>query len=373
MVSFFGLIAHNVRARWVRSLLTALAVAIGVATVATLGVVTHSLRSTAAAVLRTGKADFTVAQGGVADVLNSVIDENQLARLSRYPGVRSVVGALITTTKLNADNPLFIEIGIQPDKLAPFGVRVVDGRAFAPRAPDEVLLGWRAADDLGKHTGDTLAVDGKNYRIVGIFSTGQALGDAGVMLPLVTLQANQRQAGQVTLAFVQVDRGTPLQPLRQTIHRQQPTLTTVRLASEFGRVDRNFQLITAIDHGATYLALVIGAVIVTNTMLLSFFERTREFGLLRAVGWKKRRVMMLVIGEALIISLFGAALGVALAFGVTTVLEHLPQLTGYLHPEYQAATFWRALYVAVGIGFLGALYPALRAALLQPLRALRYE
>jgi putative ABC transport system permease protein len=324
-------------------------------------------------VLQTGKADFTVAQEGVADVLNSVIDEKQLARLSQTPGVHRVVGALFTTTKLDADNPLFLEIGINPAELTPFGVRVVAGRAFVPRATDEIMLGWRAADSLGKHTGDSLTVDGRTYHIVGIFSTGQALGDAGAMLPLVTLQANEREPGQVTLAFVQVDRGTPLRPVRQQIHRQQPTLTTVRLASEFGRVDRNFQLITAVDHGATYLALVIGAVIVTNTMLLSFFERTREFGLLRAVGWRRRRVMLLVIGEALVISLVGAALGVALAFGVTTLLEHLPQLSGYLHPEYQADTFWRALYIAAGIGFLGALYPALRAALIQPLRALRYE
>jgi len=372
-VSFFGLVAHNVRARWLRSLLTAVAVAVGVATVATLGVVTHSLRNTAAAVLSTGKADFTVAQVGVADVLNSVIDDKQLARLGSYPGVRSVVGALVTTTNLNSDNPLFLEIGVPPEQLAQFGVHIVDGRAFAPRATNEVVLGWRAADNLGKRTGDSIVLDQKTYRIVGIFRTGQALGDAGVMLPLVTLQANQRQPGEVTLAFVQVTPGTPIAPLRAEIHRQQPSLTTVRLATEFGRVDRNFQLITAVDHGATYLALAIGAVIVTNTMLLSFFERTREFGLMRAVGWKRSRIMLLVIGEALVISLFGALLGVALAFGIVTLLEHLPQLVGYLHPEYRSATFWRALYIAAGIGFLGALYPALRAAWLEPLRALRYE
>jgi putative ABC transport system permease protein len=372
-MSMIGLILHNIRARWLRSLFTALAVAIGVATVVTLGVVTHSLRTTAAAVLSTGDADFTVAQGGVSDVLNSVIDEKQLARIGRYPGVHSVVGALITTSKLNADNPLFLEIGIDPAKLEQFGVHVAAGRAFGPRATDEILLGWRAADSLGKRVGDPIVVDGDRYTVVGIYRTGQALGDAGSMVPLVTLQARQRQAGLVTLAFVQVDKGTPLAPLRARIHRDQPTLTTVRLASEFGRVDRNFQFVSAADRGSTYLALIIGAVIVTNTMLLSFFERTREFGLLRAVGWRRWRIMLLVVGEVLLISLGGAAIGVGVAYGATTGMTHVAHLAGYLHPVYSAGTFWRALYLAIGIGILGALYPAARAAFLRPLVALRRE
>jgi putative ABC transport system permease protein len=368
-----GLVLHNVRARWLRSLFTALAVAIGVATVVTLGVVTRSLRTTAAAVLRTGKADFTVAQGGAADVLDSVIDEKQLARLQQYPDVQHAVGALVTTTKLNSDNPQFLEIGIEPANLQPFGVHIAAGRAFAPRAQDELLLGWRAADSLGKHVGDSMVVDGDRYTVVGIYRTGQALGDAGSMLPLVTLQAHEREPGLVTLAFVQVKPGTRLAPLRARIHHDQPTLTTVRLATEFGRVDRNFQFVSAADRGATLLALIIGAVIVTNTMLLSFFERTREFGLLRAVGWRRWRIMLLVLGEVLVISVGGAAIGVAVAYGATTGLQHLPQLAGYLHPVYAAGTFWRALYLAIGIGVLGALYPAARAAFLRPLVALRRE
>jgi putative ABC transport system permease protein len=372
-MSFAGLIGHNVVARWLRSLLTAIAVAVGVGSVVTLGIVTHSLRGSAAAILKTGEADFTVAQSGVSDVLNSTIDPGQLQRIAKNPKVASAVGALITTTKLNAQNPLFIEIGLKPSTLRPFGVDVVAGRAFRPAAKHEIMLGYRAADNLHKHVGDAITVDGNHYTVVGLFQTGQSIGDAASMIPLVTMQAEQREPGLVTLAFVQVKPGVSIPKLRKAIHHQQPNLTTVRFATDFGRVDRNLQLITAADHGATYLALLIGAVIVTNTMLLSFFERTREFGILRAVGWARTRLMVMVIGEALIISVFGAALGVGLAFGVLAVLERLPQLTGYLHPVYQSSTFWRALYTAAGIGFLGALYPAARAGLLHPITALRRE
>jgi putative ABC transport system permease protein len=372
-VSFAGLIVHNLSTRKLRSALTALAVAVGVMTVVTLGVVTHSLRTSAAAVLQTGKADFTVAQRSSADLLQSVVDEGQLGRLRSYPGVASVVGVLVATTKLDSSNPLFLEIGIQPDALTPFGVQVVAGRPYRALATNEIMLGWRAANSLGKHVGDSLTIEKHTYRIVGIFSTGQAFGDSGSMFPLVHLQAYERKPGDVTLAFVRTTPGTQIDALRRRVEHDNPELATVRTASEFGRVDRNLVFIDAAQRAATVLAFVIGAIVVMNTMLLSFFERIREFGILRSVGWSRRRVVALVMGEAVAVSLAGAAAGVVLSFGATKVLENLPALAGILHSDFSAGIFGQALYVAVGIGFVAALYPATRAARLEPLAALRRE
>lgn len=376
-MTFLGLMLHNLWSRKVRTTLTAVAVAVGVTTVLTLGIVTSSIRTTAAAVLHTGDADFTVAQKGVSDVLSSVLDSKQVAGLAKYKGVASVTGALIATTKLNASNPLFLEIGIQPEKLTEFGVNVVRGRAFAPNATGEIMLGWRAADNLNKTVGDSIDVDGNRYTVVGLFSVKQAFADSGSMLPLTTLQAHERKPGDVTLAFVRLAPGAnsaaQRDAIRQQIQHDNPVLTTVRLETDFGRVDRNLQLISAVDTGATILALAIGAIIVMNTMLLSFFERTREFGVLRAVGWTRLRVVALVVGEALLISVFGAAVGVGLAYATTRALIRIPSLTGLLHPVYRSGMFFKALWVAAGIGFLGALYPGIRAAVLRPLEAMRRE
>ena len=195
-------------------------------------------------------------------------------------------------------------------------MNVVRGRAFAPNATGEIMLGWRAADNLNKTVGDSIDVDGNRYTVVGLFSVKQAFADSGSMLPLTTLQAHERKPGDVTLAFVRLAPGAnsaaQRDAIRQQIQHDNPVLTTVRLETDFGRVDRNLQLISAVDTGATILALAIGAIIVMNTMLLSFFERTREFGVLRAVGWTRLRVVALVVGEALLISVFGAAVGVGL-------------------------------------------------------------
>jgi hypothetical protein len=143
-MSFLSLVIHNVGAHKVRSALTALAVAVGVMTVVTLGLVNHSMRSSAFALMQTGRADFTVAQKGVSDILNSSIDAYDLTQIQQRAGVADAVGVLISTTRLNPSNPLFLQIGVPRSDLANFGVTVVEGRAYGGGAPGEMLLGWRA-------------------------------------------------------------------------------------------------------------------------------------------------------------------------------------------------------------------------------------
>jgi putative ABC transport system permease protein len=114
-------------------------------------------------------------------------------------------------------------------------------------------------------------------------------------------------------------------------------------------------------------------VIVMTTMTITFIERTREFGVLAAVGWSGRRIMGMVIAEALCIGVIGAAGGVAFSFAATQIIDQLPSLAGILNPVYTAGAFWRAVYTAGAMSLLGGLYPAARAARLSPLEALRHE
>jgi len=372
-LTFLGLIAHNVAVKKLRLTLASLAVAIGVMTVVTFSVVNHSLRASELAIMQTGRADFTIAQKGVSDLLNSNIDQATLSRIRDYPEVAGATGVLVGTTRLNAQNPLFLEIGINPSELADFGVTIVAGKPFAATSSDQVMLGWRAASNLGKHVGESITIDQTRYRIVGIYSTGQALGDTGTMLPIVPFQATQRQAGELTLEFVRLKSGVDIESLRSAIERDNPQVVTVRTAADFGRADRSLALINAADKGSTTLAILVGAIIVMTTMTITFIERTREFGVLAAIGWSGVRITGMVIAEALCIGLIGAAGGVAFSFAATQVIGQLPSLVGILHPDYTAAAFWRALYTAGAMSVLGGAYPAVRAARLSPLEALRCE
>ena len=372
-MSFAALILHNVMARKVRLALTALAVAIGVLTVVSLGVVTHSLEASDLALLQTGQADFTIAQKGVADLLSSSIDAASVQRVRAEPGVAGVTGVLIGTERLNAANPLFLEIGIDPAHLAVFGVTVVDGRPFGATAQKELMLGWRAAANLGLRTGDMLRIGDTTYRVTGIYSTGQALGDTGVMLPLAWFQTYQRQPAQYTLLFARITPGASVTAVQARIDRDFPQLATIRTLEQFGRADRSLSLILAADRGATVLAIIIGAIVVMSAMTMSFIERTREFGVLSAVGWSRRRVGAMIMSEALLIGLIGTAGGLALSLLAILGVEQLPSLAGVLHPVYTADIFGRALYTAAAMVVLGGLVPAVRAATSRPLEALRHE
>ena len=372
-MSFMRLVLHNVTVKPLRLALTSLAVAIGVLTVISLSVVTRSVETSALAILQTGKADFTIAQKGVSELLSSSVDAADLARISGSPGVAGVTGVLIGTTQLNADNPLFLEIGIRPEDLAPFGVTILRGQPFGAAANDQLILGWKAARNLGVSVGSSMTVDKVTYRVVGIYSTGQSLGDTGAMFPLAWFQTHQRQPDQYTLLFVRTTQGTNISALQSRIDRDNPQLVTIRTAEQFGRANRSLALIKAAESGSTVLAIGIGAVVVMSAMTMTFIERLREFGILLSIGWTSRRILEMVLGEALVIGLIGAAGGIALSFLAVTAIQRLPSLTGVLSPDYTPSEFARALYTAAAMSLLGGLYPALRAAFISPSGALRHE
>lgn len=372
-MTFLSFAIRNLWSRRARSIGLTCAIAFAVMTVVTLAVTSSGLEHSAAAVISIGKADFTVAQKGASDILSSTIDEGEMGRLAATPGIASTVGVLVEMQDLSSATPVFIEIGIAPNDLAPFGVTVVAGHPYAPSATNQVMLGWRAAANFKLGVGSIFHANGALNVVTGIYSTGNAFGDSGAMFPLPALQAYNRVPGIVTMAFVKCTPGVNPASVARLVDRNMPELTTIRTAAQFGRADRNLVYLEAAVNGSTVLAVLIGAVIVGNTMLLSLFQRTRELGLLRAIGWTRRRMVGLLLGENLALALAGAMIGVALAFIVSGILEQLPALRGILHANYTPGAFWRALYTALAMTLLGSLYPATRAALLSPLKALSYE
>ena len=372
-MSMFSLVLQNLWAKKGRSLGIAAAIGLAVMTVVTLMVVSTSLETAAAQILTIGRADFSVAQKGVAEVLNSNLTNRDLQNVRLTPGVASAIGVYVATENLNADNPIFIEIGIDPSDLQGFGVRVLSGRPYGPTSPHEVMLGWRAAQNFGLHVGDQFKALGTSNTVVGIYTTGNSFGDSGAMFPLPVLQGYNRVPGQMTLFFVKVEPGQPVVKVQSTIDRTYPGMTTIRTAEQFGRADTNLVFLRAAVTSSTVLAILIGAVIVGNTMLLSLFERTREFGLLRAIGWARTRVVGLVVGEGVILALIGSCLGLLLAVLAVALLKYVPALRGVLHPTFDQSAFLRGLATGLGMAVIGALYPGLRASSLRPLEALSRE
>ena len=120
------------------------------------------------------------------------------------------------------------------------------------------------------------------------------------------------------------------------------------------------------------LAIIIVGLGVINTMFMSVNERTREIGVLKAVGWKEKRILGMILGESIVLTLMAAVVGIIVAV-VGVELLSMFFLGDSITPVLSLDTILRALGVAFGVGIIGGLYPAYRASKLAPTEALRYE
>jgi putative ABC transport system permease protein len=125
--------------------------------------------------------------------------------------------------------------------------------------------------------------------------------------------------------------------------------------------------------GISFLAILVGGLGVMNTMLMSVLERTREIGVLRALGWRRRRILEMIIKESLLLSFFGSIGGVLIAFGLTTLMTSSPLMGELIRISWSMGLFIRAIIVALTLGLVGGIYPAYRATKMLPVEALRYE
>jgi putative ABC transport system permease protein len=235
------------------------------------------------------------------------------------------------------------------------------------------MLGDEAADQLDAEVGSSVEIRDRAFTVVGVFDSGAVMLDGGAVLPLETVREIERKEGLYTLAYVRVRPGTDIDILTRRIEEEHPDLATLATLDDYADVDQGLQILDAVNLGITILAVFIGGIAVMNTMVMAVFERTREFGILRALGWRTRRILQMVLGEALLLCLVAAVLGSVIAFALTRLVILLPEIRSFISPEYPPEVFLRGLAVGIGVALLGALYPAYRAASYSPAQAIRYE
>jgi putative ABC transport system permease protein len=369
-MAFSALVIRNLLRQRVRTLLTALGIGIGVTTVVALGAITSGLKGTMGELVRTGGADFMVAQAGASDLSFSAVSERDVRAIADRPDVARATGMLLEIADVGS-NPYFMVFGYAPADLPGEGLTSVSGSLLA--APDDVLLGVDAAAELEATTGDEVVLDRQPFRVAGVFRSGDRMRDNGAIVSLATVQKLASKRDVVTGVFVVVRPGASAATVAASIERDLPHLAAIADVGDYAEVDQGVQILDAMTLAISILAVGIGAIGVMNTMIMSVFERTREIGVLRAIGWRGSRILRLIATESLFLCAFAAAVGVLLGIAASRAVLLVPSVSTFLAPAYPPSIFVRALIVGVAVALAGAVYPAVRAVRLSPMEALRYE
>lgn len=318
----------------------------------------------------TGQAQIMLRQADISDTSLSAIDERVGEKIAAMPEVQDVTGMMFTASALPETGSFIIIMGYQPRGFLIQRVKIIEGESLTSN--HQALIGKSLAGALNKKVGDTLDLSGYRYRVVGIYESNISWEELGAIISLRDAQAFMGRPRKVTILAVRLRDPDQAPALVEQINQAFPGIHAT-LAGEFVNQMPDMQTSGAMMDTISLLAILVGGVGVLNTMLMSVFERTREIGVLRALGWRQGRILGLILREALLLGLLGGFAGIAIAFGLMELLLIVPWVGDVMDPQWTFGIFTRAILVALSLGLLGGLYPALRATRLQPVEALRYE
>ncbi|RME82490.1 MAG: ABC transporter permease [Caldilineae bacterium] len=361
---------RNLWRRRTRTIISATGIGIGVATLVMLGGmvagIMDQLNSLAGS---TGAGNITVMQRDVADMSMSSLDERMVSLIQAMPQVKSVSPMLLGVV-MSEDMPFFLIMGLEPNSDAMTHYKLVEGRGV--RRPNELLLGKTAAETYKLGVGDTMQLYDNRYRIVGIYQTGVGWEEGASVLALREAQRLLNRPRSVSYIFVDVKDPGQAEAVVEAINRRFPE-ARASLSSEFAQNTDDMANAQAMFGAIGFLALFVGGIVVANTMLMSIYERTREIGTLRAVGWRKRRILEQIVQESLLLCVLSAVIGSIMGVLLVSAMTAVPAIGAFLAARWTPDIFLNAVILTLLVGLLAGLYPAWRATRLQPVEALRYE
>ena len=368
------MIFKNLFRRKTRTLLTVAGITMGVAVIVALGAVAEGLQSGYMAMFSRSGADLVVLQKGSYEISLSAISEDMAAQLGAWPEVSATTGMLVGY--VTAPNmPRLNVFGYDLNSFAIKRFQVVEGRplsgARSTASNREVLIGREAARATKLGVGDSIRLLGSAYRIVGIFETGSGFEDGGAVISQAEAQQLLQKPRQVNAVQVKLKDPRQADQVRAKLERLYPRLS-VSQSAQLASTQQLVSVVQGLGLGIALLAILIGGVGMTNTVMMSTFERTREIGTLRALGWSRARVLLLILGESALLGGIGGLIGCAVGAAIVGVVRSMPSLA-YLDSQVTPTLLLQGMFTALVLGGIGGIYPAWWASRLMPVEALRYE
>jgi len=387
---------HAVTTARLRSLLTALGISIGIAAVTLLTSIGEGIRDylmesfsqfgTRIIAITPGKTET----GGMPGLLSAVrpLSLEDARQLARLPHVDAVVPLLQGTGKVEAgkysrDTDV---LGVGPDMARGWRYTVAQGRFLPPGDLENsqyfTVLGSKVREEVFPNEnplGSYVRVGGVRFRVIGVMeSKGQLLGydmDDAIYIPAdIAMQMfNKESLMEVDVVFRETTTSNEMsERIKQTLIERHGDEDFTMFTQEdmLESLDKIMSMLKVAVGALGGVALVVGGVGVLTIMTTALRERTQEIGLLRAVGCTRQQILWMFLGEAVLLSGMGGLLGLTIvAVLVITLNTFAPGLPVSLQPGYLLAS----LALSCGVGLAAGISPAMNAAALDPIEALRAD
>jgi putative ABC transport system permease protein len=315
-------------------------------------------------------------------------------QIARLPGVAVVVPGVSLTVSDGANvmsmstPPMITSAEAGRDRgHETFPIHYASGRAItmADYGTNVTVLGSTLARQYDKRVGDTISLRGRTFTVVGILEPTLTAPDTDAVVPLPAarhlylatlppLVAAELDPDDIATGLtVYPTPGTSPDQLASTIRAAVPDVSVMTQTDFDQQIGSTTSLLDSILVGIALISLVVGGLSVVNTMAMSVAERTREIGIKRAIGASRVRIVREFVVESATIGAVGGLTGLALGALVVLVANEGGRSSGTVLFELTGSTATSAVLFATVLGALAGLIPALNAARLDPVRALRYE
>jgi putative ABC transport system permease protein len=363
------LVLENLRHRWVRTLLSALVIGVQVMSILTLiGLSRGLLQESATRQKGTGADIFLKPDNGAGTVSlgTGQTKERFVALVSKQPHVAQALGVLGQPT-----SELFTSVqGVNFPELERMsgGIAMVAGHV--PTDPNDLLVDQYYAQQNHIHVGQKWKVLNHEFNVSGIMQGG-VLGRLMIQLP--TLQNLTSNTGMISQILVKLDdparTNEEVERLNEVLKGNLKAVSMEAILSQFNI--NNIPQLKVFISVITGLAVLVGFLVVFLSMYTAVVERTREIGILKALGAKPHTIADILVREALVLAVLGCIIGIALSFVAKSVITGLrPASLEIVNvPDWWP---WAAVIAIVG-ALLGAIYPGLKAARQDAIEALSYD